>query len=122
MYVKETLPDNTREKGRSSTGSSDTHRNTQHHKSYLDKQILIEKEKEREMELALEGESRVEDGERDEEYEEYRAGENSNENEIGSQIEFSSSVKSLFSDSGTAFLTIFHASFLLLFPLFSTSS
>ena len=119
--MKETLPDNTREKGRSSTGSSDTHRNTQHHKSYLDKQILIDREKEREMELALEGESRVEDGERDEEYEEYRAGENSNENEIGSQIEFSSSVKSLFSDSGTAFFTIFHASFPLLFPLFSTS-
>ena len=114
MYVKETLPDNSREKGRSSTGSSDTHRNTQHHKSYLDKQLLIEKEKEKESERererererevenrrgGLENSGEEEEEEEEEAVEEYRAGENSNESEVGSAIEFSSSVKSLFSDT-----------------------
>ena len=108
MYVKDTLPDNTREKGRSSTGASDTHRNTQHHKNYLDKQLLIEKEKELELERERvrerdgddEGYLRDLQEEEEEEVEgEYRAGENSNESEVGSAIQFSTSVNSIFSES-----------------------
>ena len=107
MYVKDTLPDSTRERGRSSTGASDTHRNTQHHKSYLDKQLLIEKEKEleleREKERDVEGQVQDLEGEEEEEEEEggYRAGENSNESEVGSAIQFSNSVDSIFSGSNS---------------------
>ena len=103
--MKDTLPDNTREKGRSSTGASDTHRNTQHHKNYLDKQLLIEKEKELELERERERDGDDEGHLRDlqeeeEEVEgEYRAGENSNESEVGSAIQFSTSVNSIFSES-----------------------
>ena len=109
--MKDTLPDNTREKGRSSTGASDTHRNTQHHKNYLDKQLLIEKEKELELERERvrerdgddEGHLRdLQEEEEEEEVEgegEYRAGEISNESEVGSAIQFSTSVNSIFSES-----------------------
>ena len=106
MYVKDTLPDSTRERGRSSTGASDTHRNTQNNKSYLDKQLLIEKEKELELEREKEKdvEGQVQDLEGEEEEEEeggYRAGENSNESEVGSAIQFSNSVDSIFSGSNS---------------------
>jgi hypothetical protein len=95
MYVRETLPDNSREKGRSSTGKSDTHSNTQFHKSYLQKQLQQEKDKLQSIEdsqrAEREGEEEEEEGE-----EEYRPNENGNDVEVGTDIEFSVSIKNIY--------------------------
>ena len=102
MYVRDTLPDSGREKGRSSTGGSDGHRNTQYHKSYLEKQLLLEKEKllaienaEREREGQIrENREEGEGGEGEEE--EYRGNERGNEAEVGSDIQFSVSISNIY--------------------------
>ena len=108
MYVRDTLPDSGREKGRSSTGSSDGHRNTQYHKSYLEKQLLLEKEKLLAIEKAEKdflrgvsnsGEEGEREGEREEgevEEEEYRGNERGNEAEVGSDIQFSVSITNIY--------------------------
>jgi hypothetical protein len=101
MYVRDTLPDSGREKGRSSTGGSDGHRNTQYHKSYLEKQLLLEKEKLLAIENAekeREGMIREnrEEGEGEGEEEEYRGNERGNEAEVGSDIQFSVSISNIY--------------------------
>lgn len=107
MYVRDTLPDSGREKGRSSTGGSDGHRNTQYHKSYLEKQLNLEKEKlvaienaEREREGIFrenrEGEGEREGDEGEGEKEEYRGNERGNEAEVGSDIQFSVSISNIY--------------------------
>jgi hypothetical protein len=108
MYVRETLPDNSREKGRSSTGKSDTHSNTQFHKSYLQKQLQQEKDKLQGIEdskvAEKEREEREREGEVDDEEEreeeEYRPNESSNDVEVGSDMQFSVSLQNIY-DSET---------------------
>ena len=100
MYVRETLPDNSREKGRSSTGKSDTHSNTQFHKSYLQKQLQQEKEKLQSIEDSQRAEREGEEEDDVEEEEgsedEYRPNEYSNEVEVGTDIEFNVSIKNIY--------------------------
>ena len=95
MYVRDTLPDSGREKGRSSTGSSDGHRNTQYHKSYLEKQLLLEKEKLLAIENAEKEDLDTENDEGEGE-EEYRGNERGNEAEVGSDIQFSVSITNIY--------------------------
>jgi hypothetical protein len=95
MYVRETLPDNSREKGRSSTGKSDTHSNTQFHKSYLQKQLQQEKEKLQSIEDSQRAEREGEEEEEGSE-DEYRPNEYSNEVEVGTDIEFNVSIKNIY--------------------------
>lgn len=104
--MRETLPDNSREKGRSSTGKSDTHSNTQFHKSYLQKQLQQEKDKLQGIEdsKVAEKEREEREGEEDDEdereEEEYRPNESSNDIEVGSDMEFSVSLQNIY-DSET---------------------
>ena len=104
--MRETLPDNSREKGRSSTGKSDTHSNTQFHKSYLQKQLQQEKDKLQGIEdsKVAEKEREEREGEEDDEdereEEEYRPNESSNDVEVGSDMEFSVSLQNIY-DSET---------------------
>lgn len=129
MYVRDTLPDSGREKGRSSTGSSDGHRNTQYHKSYLEKQLLLEKEKLLAIEKAErdylngnnnngeeeEREGGVDGGvEGEEEEEEYRGNERGNEAEVGSDIQFSVSITNIYDSVNTGnFIVIISITFIL---------
>ena len=117
MYVRDTLPDSGREKGRSSTGSSDGHRNTQYHKSYLEKQLLLEKEKLLAIEKAEkdflngdnndgEEEEREREGEEEGEEEEYRGNERGNEAEVGSDIQFSVSITNIYDSLSTGNLIV----------------
>lgn len=127
MYVRDTLPDSGREKGRSSTGGSDGHRNTQYHKSYLEKQLLLEKEKllaienaEKEREGMIrenreEGEGEGE-GQGEEEEEEYRGNERGNEAEVGSDIQFSVSISNIYDTvNGGMYVSLLQHSFTSLF-------
>ena len=97
-YVRDTLPDSGREKGRSSTGKSDTHSNTQFHKNYLDKKMQLELEKEKEIQRLKRVEEGIEDSDENENEDEsgMRGPGSDNDSEVGSDVQFSVSISSIY--------------------------